>query len=126
MRIVNGIELDDGVDEPGAYEWHDSPDEYQPYHKPTPCKNNPMHICDDGCATECRLWRQAKPTERHPLTEAQQRAVGTECGPYCTPDDHLRYADRGKCMLCGREFNPPNADVLARGESATPTTLKPQ
>jgi hypothetical protein len=23
MRIVNGIELDDGVDEPDAYDWHD-------------------------------------------------------------------------------------------------------
>lgn len=23
MRIVNGIELDDGVDEPVAYDWHD-------------------------------------------------------------------------------------------------------
>jgi hypothetical protein len=33
MRIVNGIELDDGVDEPDACEWHDSTDEYQPYHK---------------------------------------------------------------------------------------------
>lgn len=25
MRTVNGIELDDGVDEPEAYDWHDAP-----------------------------------------------------------------------------------------------------
>ena len=31
-------------------------------------------------------------------------AVMTACGYQCTPDDHLRYAERGKCMLCGREF----------------------
>jgi len=51
-------------------------------------------------------------------------AVMTPCSYTCTPDDHLRYADRGKCSLCGREFNPPNADVMAsmpRASTDTPT-----
>lgn len=46
MRIVNGIELDDGVDEPGAYEWHDSPDEYQPYHKQLYMTAPPRQVWD--------------------------------------------------------------------------------
>ena len=53
MRIVNGIELDDGVDEPDAYEWHDSPDEYQPHHF-TP-NNRPQDgkVCDCEDAPCC-------------------------------------------------------------------------
>ena len=39
-------------------------------------------------------------------------ALATPCGPYCTPDDHLRYASRGRCALCGRSFCPPNSPAL--------------
>lgn len=31
MRSINGIDLDDGVDEPDAYDWHD---EYEPNNRP--------------------------------------------------------------------------------------------
>jgi hypothetical protein len=53
MKIINGIELDDGTDEPGAYEWHDLQDEYQPYHF-TP-NNRPQdgRVCDCEDAPCC-------------------------------------------------------------------------
>jgi hypothetical protein len=73
----------------------------------TPCKYNPMHICDDGCATECRLWKLAKPTPA--MEEMERKVAGTFTSAYCTTDDHRRYAARGKCMLCGCKLNPPNA-----------------
>jgi hypothetical protein len=47
-------------------------------------------------------------------TSYQPQVEGTFTSAYCTKDDHLRYASRGKCMLCGCKLNPPNADVEAR------------
>lgn len=46
------------------------------------------------------------------LREVKAGALATPTGRYCAQDDHLRYATRGKCALCGREFalhlNPAN------------------
>lgn len=55
-------------------------------------------------------------------TIAVDHALGTPTGPMCSPEDHERYASRGKCALCGRSFYPPNADVDARCPGTTNQT----
>lgn len=89
-------------------------------------------VIDDGIATYGR-WNGLAPLARvwkctscghsfvppsgtilHTTLSAYQRAaaIATPTSRYCTTDDHLRYATRGKCGKCGREFalhlNPAN------------------
>jgi hypothetical protein len=49
MRIINGTELDDGVDEPDAYGWHDQ------YEQDTTPNNRPQdgRICNCEDAPCC-------------------------------------------------------------------------
>lgn len=43
MRVVNGIEMDDGVDEPDAYDWHS---QYSTYHEYLYTEQPPKQVWD--------------------------------------------------------------------------------
>ena len=152
MRTVNGIELDDGVDEPDAYDWRSS---HESYHKHLYVDAPPKQVWDGekwtnektmvmGCEAmtlfippdtdrQCsgtyvahahyagrRIDSEASASPLDAVASLRKRlaAVMTPCSYTCTPDDHLRYADRGKCSLCGRQFNPPNEKTQATPASA--------
>lgn len=64
MRIVNGIELDDGVDEPDAYDWHDSlnPERdaiWEKHCSPTPALCGELLEFSGKMEQERNMWRHS-------------------------------------------------------------------